>query len=351
MNFRRDLLTFIEEWFRGPTHVSIMCMREFGLLVGDMDVKKGFKRDSLTFEGFKLLYLPMLSKRFRDSNIFMGVGYWCSDDYEPVLENMLYDRLVYDLDSPDNPDLPIKYALNYAKDIKDLYGTDIIIVESGFKGVHIYVPLSRSISWSEYSNLWKYMINHMSTTMQGFIDNNVLQYNRLMRIPLTINYKGGLRKYARIIYPQKYSWRGFKWHTLEPLNVDNIRLYKVSIDLPTIAYVGGVKSSQQRLKIEWIEKLIEKGVPDGRRRLLAYAIIPYLTNILSLDEDEVLRRVREFISSSCRNFKNCSEISEYEITYNVKRIKKLGVKPIRTEKLVKDHNELYKILREVGVLT
>ncbi|MEM2392023.1 MAG: hypothetical protein QW732_02540 [Zestosphaera sp.] len=36
-----------------------------------------------------------------------------------------------------------------------------------------------------------------------------------------------------------------------------------------------------------MEKLISTGLPDGRKRVLALMIIPYLTNVLMLDDYKV----------------------------------------------------------------
>jgi hypothetical protein len=110
-------LVFLREWFMvGPA-----AMREFGLLVRDMAGGGRFRRESMVFEGFKLSFWSLVKKRFYDSNLFMGMGYWETGELEPPAGNMLYDRLVYDFDSDGDPKPAVDVALEFSRLVRDRY--------------------------------------------------------------------------------------------------------------------------------------------------------------------------------------------------------------------------------------
>ena len=151
-------LEFLREWFKGPVGVGLDAKREFELLMGDMAAKVGFERDSMTFSGFELVYWPQVKKRFSESNLFMGIGYWETGDLEPVLENMYYDRVAYDFDSEAGPQLAVETAREFSRLLKETYGFDAVIVKSGFKGAHVYIPLKNPVQWEDYQVLWKALL-------------------------------------------------------------------------------------------------------------------------------------------------------------------------------------------------
>jgi len=56
-----------------------------------------------------------------------------------------------------------------------------------------------------------------------------------------------------------------------------------------------------------VEKIIEKGLPDGRKRFILYVLSAYLVNVKRLSEEEALQVVQEFLENSCRNHGNCEK--------------------------------------------
>jgi len=345
-----SFLDYLHEWFLGSVRIPLDAKREFGLLIGDMSSKASFRRDSMVFEGFRLLYWPEIRKRFYDSNIFMGIGYWETPDQDPVQENMLYDRLVYDFDSEEDPNIAIKTAYEFSRLIKEKYDADAIIVRSGHKGAHVYIPLKQPIKWDHYQVLWRHILNLLPEDKRNLCDPNMLQFNRLARIPMTVNYKDGKRSWAWMLQPKIEKWSEFSWDLLQPLDVSKVKMYILkSISLPQkINMNERLRRSQNR--IDWIEDIIEKGLEDGRKRILALAIIPYLINILRLEDEEVKEKIREFLDASCKNYGRCDEISEKWILYEIKRIRSKGYGPIRFEKLTEDYKDLYELIaREIIV--
>jgi hypothetical protein len=342
-----SFLDYVFEWFLGPVRIPLDAKREFGLFIGDMSSRQGFRRDPMVFEGFRLLYWPEIRKRFYDSNIFMGIGYWETPDQDPIEENMLYDRLVYDFDYEEDPNTAIKTAYELSRLVKERYDADTIIVKSGFKGAHVYIPLKHPVKWDHYKALWNHFLNQLPEDKRGLCDPNMLQFNRLARIPMTVNYKDGKRSWAWMLQPKIERWSDFTWDLLQPLDVSKVKMYILkSLSLPQkVDVIERLRRSQNRInRIDWIEDVIERGLPDGRKRILALAVIPYLINVLSLEDEEALGRVREFLDASCQNFKRCDEIKEKWILYEIKRIRSKGYGPIRFEKLTEDYKDLYELI-------
>ena len=356
-----NFLVFLEEWFKGPCRVSLVSKREFGLLVGDLSSNVGFKRDSMVFEGFKLTYWPLLRKKFYESNVFMSIGYWETSDLEPLLDNMYYDRIIYDFDSEENPQLAVEIAKEFVALMRERYGADVILVKSGFKGAHIYIPLKQPIQWEDYQVLWKTLLKLLPEEKRQLCDYNMLQWNRLARIPLTINYKDGKRSWAWIIQPKIHGWLDFNWSLVEPLNPVELPVAKIKIAIPTLQkhYVEPVESkvsvdvesralliTKKIRRYDWIEKIIKKGLPDGRKRFILYVLSAYLVNIKGLSEESALQVVKEFLENSCRNHGNCSKVYESFIRGDLQRVRSKGLKPISLEKLREKDPDLHSLIEQ-----
>ncbi len=92
-------------------------------------------------------------------------------------------------------------------------------------------------------------------------------------------------------------------------------------------------------RYEWIDKVIEKGLPDGRKRFILYVLSAYLVNIRNLSEEEAIAEVKRFLDNSCRNYGNCEKIYESWIRSDLARVKRKGLRPARLEKLDNDLRE------------
>jgi len=354
-------LEFLREWFKGPARVGLDAKREFGLLMGDMAAKAGFERDSMTFSGFELVYWPRVKKHFSESNIFMGIGYWETGDTEPILDNMYYDRVVYDFDSEVDPQLAVETAREFAALIEERYGANAVVVKSGFKGAHVYIPLKNPVQWEDYQVLWRSLLKLLPEERRQLCDLNMLQWNRLARVPMTVNYKNGEKRWAWIIQPHVKGWSDFKWEGLEPLNPADLPVAKIKVAIPTLqrhfvepvetttpVSVGGQAPSISRKprKYDWVEKIIERGLPDGRKRFILYVLSAYLVNIKGLGEEEALQVVQEFIENSCRNHGNCGKIYESFIRGDLRRVKSKGLRPASLERLREKDPELYSLIEQ-----
>jgi len=354
-------LEFLREWFRGFVGVGVYAKREFGLLIGDMAAKTGFERDSMVLGGFELVYWPRVKKRFSESNLFMGIGYWETGDTEPILENMYYDRIAYDFDSDWSPQLAVETAREFSKNVKEKYGADAVLVKSGFKGAHVYIPLKTPVQWEDYQVLWRSLLKLLPPEKQQLCDYNMLQWNRLARVPMTVNYKNGERRWAWIIQPSVKGWLDFKWEGLEPLNPAGLPVAKIKVAIPTlqrhfvepvddatpVSVEGQVPSTARRpRRYEWVEKIIEKGLPDGRKRFILYVLSAYLVNVKRLSEEEAIQVVQEFLDNSCRNHGNCGKIYESFIRGDLQRVRSKGLKPVSLEKLREKDPDLHALVEQ-----
>lgn len=59
----------------------------------------------------------------------------------------------------------------------------------------------------------------------------------------------------------------------------------------------GLPSSTSR-DYRWIDRILERGIPDGRKRFILYVASRYLANVRGVDEQEAVRIMREFYTKS-----------------------------------------------------
>jgi hypothetical protein len=97
-------------------------------------------------------------------------------------------------------------------------------------------------------------------------------------------------------------------------------------------------------RYEWVEKIIEKGLPDGRKRFILYVLSAYLVNVKRLSEEEAMQVVQEFLENSCRNHNNCGKVYESFIRGDLQRVRSKGLKPVNLEKLKEKDPELYSLI-------
>lgn len=94
----------------------------------------------------------------------------------------------------------------------------------------------------------------------------------------------------------------------------------------------------------WIEKIVSRGLPDGRKRFILYVLTPYLATILKLGDEDAVKVVREFIDNSCRNYGKCEKIYDTWIRSCLRGARQKGIKPSRLEKL---EEELRKVIEGI----
>lgn len=233
MGFRGVFTEFLRRWWRGPTGRG--DLREFFYSIGDPRSPVARKSRGLyALAGVELEMEKFLFKRFRDTNMFYGIGFTYTLELEP--QNMLYDRIVYDFDSEEDPRLALRKAIEFARSLEERFGCSVLVVSTGFKGAHVVIPLRRLVNWEGYQLLWKALIAPYG--FKSLVDRSMLQWNRLDRIPYTYNVKLDnetgevVRRFTRIVYPKRLRVEDFEWSVFEPLEPSSVEI--VRIELPDI---------------------------------------------------------------------------------------------------------------------
>lgn len=272
MGFRRVFTEFLRRWWRGPTGRS--DLREFFYSIGDprsSDARKS--RGLYALQVVELELENFLLKRFRETNMFYGIGFTHTFELEP--QNMLYDRIVYDFDSEEDPRLALRKAIEFVRSLEERFGCNALVVFTGFKGAHVVIPLRRLVNWESYQLLWKALIAPYG--FRSLVDRNMLQWNRLDRVPYTYNVKRDgetgelVRRFTRIIYPKRLRVEDFDWSLFEPLEPSSVDVLR--IELPGIgARLVRKRRQGLRHKIvlpEHIEELaMHSAVPPCIRNLV-----------------------------------------------------------------------------------
>lgn len=97
----------------------------------------------------------------------------------------------------------------------------------------------------------------------------------------------------------------------------------------------------------WVEKIIERGVPDGRSRLILYVISRYLVNVKGLPPEEAEAVVDSFLDASCRNHGNCRKVYKSWVRNVLRHVARGGWRPWSLERLQREDPQLYQVVESV----
>ena len=350
-----SFLSFLIEWFRGPAGVlerAGAVLRELGWCLGPMK-KCTFSRELYAYEGLELWFKQYIAREFKNTNIFMGIGFMVdSSKTELEFEHTLYDRLCYDFDSGGSPKTAVDVALRFAESVESSYSVTPVVFLSGFKGAHVVIPLAKPTDWEGYQLLWRALLKLVPRAHRQLVDRNVLQWNRLDRVPLTWSVKevSGVvkRSFAKVIYPQEFTWETFKWSKLRALDPSSVEVHKVVLpDLKKAAFRATKALASSSTAYSWIERVVEKGLPDGRHRFILYFLSAYLVNVKQLSVEEAFQVVKKFVENSCKNFGNCSKVYDSFIISDLRRVREKKLKPMSLKSLQQRDSELFNIITSV----
>mgnify|MGYP001772635859 FL=1 len=88
--------------------------------------------------------------------------------------------------------------------------------------------------------------------------------------------------------------------------------------------------------------MLEKGLPDGRKRFILYVASRYLVNIKNLSEEEALEKLKEFYYKA-----GTGKIYDAWIRSVIKGVKSKGLRPPSLKKLQEKDPELYEEIKRV----
>jgi len=334
----RGLDAFYERWL--ATHLGLAD--RFAELGHSGPDGRGFTRNlyRLPSDGAKTI----LDLRRRGRSVMISTARY--GEPAAVTEDAVYPYVALDLDCPEEPQRALKVAYLLRQELQERYEAEAVLVWSGFKGAHLYVPLTAPLSHSELLQVAMAIAGMLEGgRYRGLVDWAALRDpRRLMRAPYTWNLKHGKRRLA-VVLDERLSPLmpgDFEWG--RPLNPRRLGVARIVTKLPTVRMLA---SDTQRYA--WMERLLGQGVPDGRKRLILYVLARYLANVKRLGEEEALEALRGFLEASCTRYGNCSKIGESWLRSVLEAVRRGGWKPWTKERLRQEQPDLYRVLEEMGV--
>ena len=100
---------------------------------------------------------------------------------------------------------------------------------------------------------------------------------------------------------------------------------------------------------EYIDRVLEKGLRDGRKRFIMYCAARYLVNVKKLKPEEAINIIMEFIDKSTKlpGFKGSGKIYASWVRSVVRGVKKKELWPYKLEKLKEKDKEVYQSVMEI----
>jgi DNA primase large subunit len=95
-------------------------------------------------------------------------------------------------------------------------------------------------------------------------------------------------------------------------------------------------------RFQYIEKILQTNIQDGRHRILWLILPPYMVNVKHMSEDEALEAIKSYMERCGWREPRAERI----IRYNVRRAKRIGLMPPTLERLEQTSPGLYKIITE-----
>ena len=290
---------------------------------------------------------------------YRGYIHYTVEWYSPVDGSEVYRDFIVELDYDD-----LKSNLKAAREItKYLYTLGIypIAVFSGNKSIHLRVDLSLQhydliVFWDKIREALGNVIDVLAK--RYLIDVAVFKSTRhLVRaigskheetklycipINLTWNEKEIIKK---AYLPPKYIPRSrIDIGTL----IDKAGLIKISRDIEKRLVrkkARKIKAYKRSHKIhgkyQWVEEVLRiEGLEDGRKRTLFRIIIPYLANVKKLDDEEILKIVKGWVSKQ----KSEGKIYDSWMRSAIKSARNADFKPIPLPVIKRIDPEHYQLL-------
>jgi Primase X len=286
----------------------------------------------------------------------------CRLNAYPVLENGLLQapNLIFiDLD------LPTKYEDNLKEIDKTLdktlrlikqklNGCRATVLRTG-NGYHIYIVLD--IRPLELINEVKELSDKPSEQFLRFAE-SVFTNNKkdsqhnpsfkscLLRIPGTSNSKNGSE--VKIIQ----SFDANNIPSIDNTIMREFRLYLADIDIrkkeiseTNEKRCNNFKATQYNsiMRYNWIEKLLQTHIEDGRKYALWKILCPYLVNIKKLQDVQSYKILKIWLEN-CNNLRNLDFNPDTEIKAKLKNVKYYN--PISIKNLIINNKKLYLLLRQ-----
>jgi len=247
---------FFIKWFHGPLGLEDYRYREVARTINAMKLEKPrFERNKVSDW---VTALPYIKQYYFNENLYLSIAFY----KEPAIKEPVFQYLFYDFDFESDPDLAVRKALEFTNSLRKRFNIDVVLIRSGFKGLHIVIPLRRLIDFETYNYIWNYLVQPYDYSL--VLDRQVCEPRRLQRIPYTWNIKvvNGItyRRLSRIVdYNLKpIKAEDFDWSNYEPLDPKQIPIVRISFNIPEVKPIKIYKDTRNKLPLpENIEDLIK----------------------------------------------------------------------------------------------
>jgi len=230
-------------------------------------------------------------------------------------------------------------------------GAKPLVGNSGRRGYHIHVlfgppngDVSSFIEVPEVVNFRNTLFDILIDIMKTYdvdvsqIDENMKNIHTI-RSFYSINPKG--RKWKTPVFGDGYE----VWRLPRNLYARVLEEMKSKVDADELIALHSDERRKRKgsNRIAWIEKVLAhpEKVHDGRRRLLMYAIIPYLLNVKKLPSQKVAEVCNDWVAKTPRGDDNGLK---YLIKSEIKSYSRSGVFPMRYEKFRTVFQEIEEVI-------
>lgn len=98
----------------------------------------------------------------------------------------------------------------------------------------------------------------------------------------------------------------------------------------------------KKVNYDWVEKVLDEGLEDARKRFILYVASRYLVNVKGLSEDEAIKRLEEFYSK-----KGGGKVYESWLKSVVRGVKNKGLLPWSLKRIEEKDKEMYIVISKV----
>jgi len=98
----------------------------------------------------------------------------------------------------------------------------------------------------------------------------------------------------------------------------------------------------RKLNYDWVEKVLDEGLDDARKRFILYVGSRYLVNVKGVSEDEAVKRLEEFYSK-----KGGGKVYDSWLKSVVRGVKSKGLLPWSLKRIEEKDKEMYVLISKV----
>lgn len=98
----------------------------------------------------------------------------------------------------------------------------------------------------------------------------------------------------------------------------------------------------RKVNYDWVEKVLDEGLDDARKRFILYVGSRYLVNVKGVSEDEAVKKLEEFYSK-----KGGGKVYDSWLKSVVRGVKSKGLLPWSLKRIEEKDKEMYVLISKV----